>query len=60
MRNLREKTWVAQQNSRSYVFGCQLGKADSGVDLVKMIPRGHGGGAEQPPHLPRVPPYTPF
>lgn len=28
------------------VLDCQMG---NGVDLVKMIPRGHGGGAE--PHL---------
>lgn len=48
--NFRERMGVAQQNSSSYVFGCQL--ADGGVDIVKMIPRGHGGGAE--------PPYIPF
>lgn len=24
------------------------GMADGGVDLVRMIPRGHGGGAELP------------
>ena len=31
------------------------GVVDGGVDLVKMIPRGHGGGAEPP----RVPLHRP-
>lgn len=31
------------------------GVVDGGVDLVKMIPRGHGGG-DEPPH---VPPHLP-
>lgn len=28
------------------------GMADGGIDLVKMIPRGHGGGGLVPPYLP--------
>ncbi len=32
------------------------GMVDGGVDLVKMIPWGHGGGAEPP----RLPPHLPF